>query len=289
MLKVGPNAGLKVGPEAALEPSPALSAEAFGRISKLMYDRFGIHLGPAKRHLVVSRLADLLRQRGLRTFEDYYRYVVSDPSGQELSAMADALTTNFTSFFREREHFDFLVRFVLPTLKERPKIRLWSAGCASGEEPYTLACTLLDTLGAKHPTIEILATDISTRALSTAQRGVYPEDRVGDFPMPWRRRFLLRGDGKWAGWFRFKPEVHSVIRFSYLNLNDGFSNVGMFNAIFCRNVMIYFDQAARQRLIDRLLHQLEPGGFLFSGHAESLSGVEHSLQLVEPAVYRKKA
>ncbi|HWZ29901.1 MAG TPA: protein-glutamate O-methyltransferase CheR [Bryobacteraceae bacterium] len=275
--------------DVARASSLSLPSDVYRRICDLMYQRFGIQLGPAKKHLVVARLADLLRRKGVRSFDEYYQHVVSDVSGQELSAMVDALTTNFTSFFREPEHFEYLAKQVLPGLNRRPKIRVWSAGCATGEEPHSLACCLLEAAGAIRPNIEILATDISTRALAAAQRGVYPADHFAELSGTWQKRFLLRGEGKWQGWYRFKPEVHELIRFGYLNLNEPFSNVGVFNVIFCRNVMIYFDQAARQRLVGRLLQQLEPGGYLFPGHAESLSGVEQSLQLVQPAIYRKKA
>jgi chemotaxis protein methyltransferase CheR len=275
--------------DVARASSLSLPSDVYRRICDLMYQRFGIQLGPAKKHLVIARLADLLRRKGVRSFDEYYQHVVSDSTGQELSAMVDALTTNFTSFFREPEHFEYLAKQVLPGLNRRPKIRVWSAGCATGEEPHSLACCLLEAAGAIRPSIEILATDISTRALAAAQRGVYPADHFAELSGAWQKRFLLRGEGKWHGWYRFKPEVHQLIRFGYLNLNEPFSNVGVFNVIFCRNVMIYFDQAARQRLVGRLLQQLEPGGYLFPGHAESLSGVEQSLQLVQPAIYRKKA
>jgi len=265
----------------------ALSPEAFRQICDLMYKCFGIHISPAKKHLVISRLADTLRRKHLESYEDYVRQVLADPSGHELSSMVDALTTNYTTFFREPEHFRFLAKTVIPGLKDRASVRFWSAGCATGEEPFSLACCALEALGAVRPHIEIFATDISTKALSSAERGVYPTERFSDLPLGWKRRFLLRGEGKWEGWCRFKPEVYSTVRFGYLNLNEPFSGIGVFSAIFCRNVMIYFDQDARRRLIPRLIERLEPGGYLFPGHAESLSGVDHDLQLVEPAVYRK--
>jgi chemotaxis protein methyltransferase CheR len=265
-----------------------LSADDFAKICALMYDRFGIQIGPAKKHLVAARLADTLRRKSMRSYKEFLHHVASDSTGRELSVMVDALTTNFTSFFREREHFQFLSKHVLPGLRDRAKIRFWSAGCATGEEPYSIACTLLEAFGPAHPPIEILATDISRRALAEARRGVYPAERFSDQPLAWRKRFLLRGDGKWQGWCRFKPDVHRMVRFDYLNLNDAFPQAGTFNVIFCRNVMIYFDQPARQRLIVRLAEKLESGGYFFPGHAESLSGVEHNLQLVEPAIYRKK-
>jgi chemotaxis protein methyltransferase CheR len=265
----------------------SLSPAVFEQIRSLMYTRFGIALGEGKRDLVVSRLADRLRKWGMASYEDYVRFVMREPGGRELSAMVDALTTNFTSLFREPEHFEYLEGATLKVLRTQKSIAIWSAGCATGEEPYTIACWLLDKLGTLRPQVQILATDISGRALETAKRAVYPDDTFQALPETWRSRFLLRGEGRNRGLFRFKPEVRNLVRFAYLNLNEPLHNVGLFDVIFCRNVMIYFDQAARDRLLERLSAQLKAGGHFLPGHAESLAPELHGMRRVHPAVYQK--
>ncbi len=264
-----------------------LPVAVFKQIQSLMYQRFGIALADRKRDLVVSRLADRLRQRRLRSYEEYMRVVMGDASGEELSAMVDALTTNFTSLYREPEHFDYLEKTVLPQLRGQSSISIWSAGCASGEEPYSIACWLMEKLETPRPETLILATDISGRALKAAQQGAYAEQTFRGLGPAWRRRFLLRGEGRWEGWYRFKPVVRQQVRFKYLNLNEPFSSAGMFDIIFCRNVMIYFDQPTREGLMTRLALQLRPGGYFLPGHAESLSPELHGLKRVHTAVYRK--
>ena len=201
--------------------------------------------------------------------------------------MVDALTTNDTSLYREPEHFDYLERAVLPELKAQSSLAIWSAGCATGEEPYSIACWLLEKLGPSLPKTVILATDISGRALKAARQGAYSEDRFGGLQTPWRKRFLLRGEGKRKGWYRFKPEVQSLVRFKYLNLNEPFPDLGLFDIIFCRNVMIYFDQPTRDRLLAQLANHLRKGGYFFPGHAESVAPELHGMKRVHPAVFRK--
>jgi chemotaxis protein methyltransferase CheR len=249
---------------------------------------------------VVSRLADRLRQRRLRSYEEYIELVLREKNSgdkstgdksDELCAMVDALTTNHTSFFREPEHFQYLERAVLPELRSQTSLAIWSAGCATGEEPYSIACWLTEKLLEKLPALArqttILATDISGRALQSARQGTYPEDRFGGLQAYWRKRFLLRGERARAGLYRFKPEVQSMVRFQYLNLNEPFPNFPLFDIIFCRNVMIYFDQPTRERLLARLAGQLRPGGHFLPGHAESLPPEFHGLRRAHAAVYRK--
>ena len=202
--------------------------------------------------------------------------------------MIDALATNHTSFMRETAHFDFLRQDVLPTLRDRPKAQFWSAACSTGEEPYTLAFTLGDQWGAEAwRKIHILATDISTKALAAAKSAVYPAERFSSVPPGWLRQFLLRGEGRWKGWYRVKPEIRSQLEFARLNLVESFSQHDLFPVIFCRNVMIYFDKPTQEGVVNRLAACLEPGGYLFIGHAESLTGIRHGLTYVRPAVYRK--
>lgn len=265
-----------------------LSDREFQRIRELAHRKFGLDLKQGKQQLVAARLGKKLRSGGFGSFSEYFDYVIEDDTGEALIGMIDALTTNFTSFLREPSHFDFLRERVLPGLAGRDRIDIWSAAGATGEEPYTLVFVVLDALGdgARHK-LHVLATDISTRALETARKGIYPAERFEGIPAEWRRRFLLRGEGNWQGHYRVKPEVRSQVEFRRLNLVETISHVHPFPAIFCRNVMIYFDKPTQQKVISQMAQWLEPEGYLFIGHSESLTAVEHSLEYVRPAVYRK--
>lgn len=274
--------------EAAPVQVQRLKPHEFEAIWRLAYDKFGLDLRNGKEELVAARLGKRMRQGGFDSFEEYYRYVVGDRSGEALIGMIDALATNHTSFMREAAHFEFLKQSVLPGLRERPRIELWSAACSTGEEPFTLAFTLYDQWGADaFRKVRILATDISTKALAAAKSAVYPAERFSAVPPAWLRQFLLRGEGRWKGWYRVKPEVRSQVEFARLNLVEPFSQHSLFPVIFCRNVMIYFDKATQEGVVNRLAACLEPGGYLFIGHAESLTGVRHELTYVRPAIYRK--
>jgi chemotaxis protein methyltransferase CheR len=268
----------------------ALKPREFEQIRHLAHEKFGLDLRHGKEELVAARLGKLIRTGGFGSFDEYYRYVVVDASGEALTGMIDALATNFTSFLREPKHFEFLAAAVLAGWMDRGEIRVWSAACSTGEEPYTLALTLLDTLsGASHGAIRVLATDISTRALDAARKGVYPKERFQDFPQAWLPKYLLKGEGPSTGFYRVKPEVRRLIEFRRLNLIEPFVHPQPFAAIFCRNVMIYFDTLTQTDLVERLAACLEPGGYLFVGHAESLAGARSNLEYVRPAVYRKLA
>lgn len=269
-------------------PTKRLRPAEFDAIRRLAYEKFGLDLRAGKEELVAARLGKRMREGGFDSFERYYQHVVGDASGKALIALIDALATNHTSFLREAQHFDFLRQNVLPGLRERPRIELWSAACSTGEEPYTLAFVLCEQWGADvYRKVRILATDISTKALAAAQSAVYQAERFSTVPPGWMKQFLLRGEGRWNGWYRVKPELRSRVEFLRLNLVEAFSQTNLFPVIFCRNVMIYFDKATQETLVNRLTACLEPGGYLFIGHAESLTGVKHSLTYVRPAIYRK--
>lgn len=271
----------------------ALKANEFATISDLARQQFGLELGRGKEQLVAARLGKLMRRLGFARFRDYYQHVESDRTGEALMELIDALTTNHTSFFREPAHFDFLVEQVFhqwrgPSHRPGP-VRIWSAASATGEEPYTIALTAREYLGPQSPILpRILATDISTRALEIARKGMYKADRFRGSPAPWLRKHLLRGEGRWEGWYMMRPEIRAMVEFGRVNLIEPFPDVGRFTVIFCRNVMIYFSRATQQALVNRLAACLEPGGYLFVGHAESLSGIQHGLQHVQPAIYRKR-
>lgn len=264
-----------------------LTSEQFRRVAALLYGHCGIAMRPGKEGLVRARLAKRMRKLLISDFGEYLDLAGDSPAHPEFGEMVDALTTNKTSFLRERAHFDYLRDFLLPTLHH--PVRIWSAGCSSGEEPYTLAMLLLDhnmTATARDP--QVLATDISQRMLATAQAGVYPAEIMRDVPVDWQRRYWARLDlNQPGGSVSATPLLRNVVKFASLNLMDHWPMRGPFDAIFCRNVMIYFDKQTQQRLVERFSDLLRPGGHLFVGHSESLTGTSHQLRYVQPAVYVK--
>lgn len=270
-------------------PPLTLTATEFATIATMAREEFGLELGAGKEQLVAARIGKVARKLGFRAFRDYYEYVTGDRSGEALIQLIDALTTNHTSFFRERAHFDFLVREILVTQRGRNSMWIWSAACSTGEEPYSIALTAREALGADSRALpRILATDISTRALGTACRGIYSAERFHGEPAQWLRKYLLRGEGKWEGHYRMRPEVVGMVTFDRLNLIEPMPEMGPFAVIFCRNVMIYFSRATQQQLVSKLASRLEPGGYLFVGHSEGLTGIQHDLQQIQPAIYRKR-
>lgn len=263
-------------------------------ISKLVYERFGINLTDQKRTLIVERLQKTLRSGKFSSFKDYYEHVISDGSGQALLELVDKVSTNHTYFFRENEHFAFLKNIVIPQLIEKQgdngqnKIRIWSAGCSTGEEAYTVAMILRDTLGFDFPNWEvgILATDIAVSVLDKAREGIYGESSLGYLPEKFRKRFFKPGE---SGTWSLTPEIKNMVMFRRLNLmNSEFPFKGLFDVIFCRNVMIYFDDTTRYCLVNRFYQYTEPNGYLFTGHSESLNRNKNFYSYVKPAIYQKK-
>ena len=275
-------------PTSLADPIQPLTEREFSNFSRLAYEKFGLQLKPEKYELVTARLGKKVRAAGCRSFQEYYQRVVDDRTGEALIELIDALATNFTNFLREPAHFDFLIKEVLPACSRLDRLSIWSAACSTGEEPYTIALSVLDALGrASSPKLRILATDISSKALAEARRGVYAAAKVENLAPAWLRTYFLRGEGRWEGYYRVKPEVAQRIEFRRLNLIEQASDTEFFRVIFCRNVMIYFDKPTQQKLVARLAAQLEPGGYLLIGHSESLTGVDHPLSYVRPTIYRK--
>jgi chemotaxis protein methyltransferase CheR len=275
-----------------------LKAGEFRQISELAYQRFGLDLKKGKEALVAARLGKRLRQKGIKSFAEYYRYVLADSSGEALIELIDSLTTNHTSFMREKAHFEFLARSVKEEFAGIATLEIWCAASSTGEEPYSIAMCLSEALwgrveesrGAENRRrgFRILATDISTQVLAHARRGVYLAERFEELPDAWRRAYLLRGEGECQGSYKIKPDLASHVEYQRLNLIEPFPHRRLFNVIFCRNVMMYFDKGTQQNIVGRLAKCLEPGGYLFVGHSESLTGVEHELKYVRPATYRKE-
>lgn len=278
-------------------PGEMQLAEAdYDFICRLVYEKSRISLGRDKKILVTSRLAKRLRQLKLDGYHQYCELLRSPAGGEELRNLIDRISTNHTHFFRETKHFDFLREKLLPQWQADPRsrgsvFRVWSAASSTGEEPYTIAIHLAENLGpAEAGAWEIEATDISTRVLDIARKGVYDADRLSSMSHDLVRRHFQKGMGEWEGQFRIKNDLRGRVQFHHLNLLEPpYPFTQPFQVIFCRNVMIYFDRPTQEALVSHLAEKLVPGGYLFVGHSESLSGIKHSLKLVQPAVYLKTA
>lgn len=270
-----------------------LTEGEFQKISRLVYDQCGIHLGEGKKELVKARLGKRIRNGQFNSFRDYYQHIVNDQTGEELVYLLDSISTNFTFFFRETKHFDYLRLELLPELirKKRTngnRLRFWSAGCSTGEEPYSIAITLLEAI--ENPLlwdISILATDLSSKVLKTAESGIFHKERIHAIPSHLIKKYFLRGDGKWQDHVKVKDTVQHLVRFKRLNLKEPFEFKEGFDCIFCRNVMIYFDKKTQADLIVKFYECLGEEGVLIIGHSESLTGIPHPFRYIRPAIYRK--
>ncbi len=273
-----------------------LSQRDFGRLSAFVHEHCGIKLPPSKKTMLEARLRRRLRALEMTSYDEYCDYLFGR-GGQdgEVARMIDLVTTNKTDFFREPAHFDFLVRTCLPELCEAGrggtwrKLCVWSAGCSTGEEPYTLA-RVLSAFAGSRPGLRfsVVATDISTRVLEKAALGIYEEDRIAPVPPDMKRKYLLKSKDRSRGLVRVAPAVRSLVSFRRLNLMDeDFGLREPMDIIFCRNVIIYFDKATQEALVNRLARQLTPGGYLFLGHSETLCGMDAPLAQMAPTVYRK--
>jgi chemotaxis protein methyltransferase CheR len=252
-------------------------------IQQLAFSTFGLDLRSGKEELITARISKVMRKQSLATLSDYYNYVIADSSGVALAEMIDALTTNYTSFFRENAHFELLRNVIIPARTNN--IRIWSSACSSGEEPYSIAFCLRDA-GLDTGSAEVIASDISRKVLSEATAAVYKGDDLLVISQEDRRRYFLAGVGENSGRFKVKPEIRRMVHFVLQNLIEPLNIKGHFDVIFCRNVMIYFNKQTQQQVVRSLQHKLKPGGYLLIGHSETLNGVGHALQYVSPAVYR---
>lgn len=275
-------------------PVAAISDREFQDFQALIYREAGIHLSPIKKALLTGRLARRMRELNMLRFQDYYAHITGDRSGDELVILLDAITTNETHFFREPRQFDFLEGVACPRWRQQAaaglrqrRLRLWSAACSTGEEPYSLSMSLLTQFPAEEGwQVDILASDLSTKVLDRARAGVWPLKRADDIPPALLRRFMLRGTGLQEGKMKAGAEVRAPLSFQRINLNDeAYPLRPGLDAVFCRNVLIYFDNASRGRVINRLLDLLAPDGLLFLGHAESLTGLNDRVRALAPAVY----
>jgi chemotaxis protein methyltransferase CheR len=255
----------------------------FEQIRQLAWRTFGLDLKPGKEEMVAARLGRVLREGGFHSYRDYHRHVLADSTGHALAAMIDALATNHTAFLREPAHFDFFRDQVVPQIADgNPEI--WCAACSTGEEVWTLAFLMNDALPSGQ--FRISATDISNKALQIARRAIYPAERCAGLPANWLKRYMV-AMGTTPQSYQVSAEIRRQVSFQRVNLLDRVPWRKRFPAIFCRNVMIYFDQATQEHVVIQLSECLEPGGYLFVGHAESLTRIANSLEYVRPAIYRK--
>jgi chemotaxis protein methyltransferase CheR len=263
-----------------------ITEQEFHQLRRLLYQTAGISLAESKKLLVVGRLNKRLHSHGYDSFTPYLRRIVAGDES-ELRVMIDLLTTNETSFFRESKHFDLLREQVLARPDRQPPISVWSAACSSGEEPYTIAMVLMNSLGPSVPW-DITATDISTRILDRAQTAHYAMERAQNIPADYLRKYCLKGVRSQEGTFLIAPELRERVRFRHLNLTQPLPNeIGSFDYVFLRNVMIYFDLETKKKVVSAILPKLRKGGYFFVGHSESLNGVNNQLAPVSPSVYRK--
>jgi chemotaxis protein methyltransferase CheR len=262
-----------------------MEAALFDRFRDIAYNRAGIHLREGKESLVAARVAKRQRALGLHSDGAYLRFLEEDESGDELVQFLDAISTNFTSFYRESDHFDLFGAELRRWIEAgQRRIRIWCAASSSGEEPYTLAITALEALNDRPLDVRILATDISTRVLQHAQAGRYEAKRLEPVSRDRLRRYFVRSKGEEL--YEVAPPLRALLTFKRLNLaKPPWPMRGPLDAIFCRNVMMYFDQTVRQRLVTEATRLLRPGGLFFVGHAETLSGLSTDLVARHPSVY----
>jgi len=272
-----------------------LTDHDFQRLSAFVYKKAGINLHDGKKELLRARLSKYLRNTNFSSIKEFYEALLSDKTGEYTVPFLDCISTNLTYFFREAQHFDFLRETIIPSFLEKgsgpngsTRLDIWSAGCSSGEEPYSIAITLLEGIPQrKKSSIHILATDISTRMLSEAARGIYPGEKLRAIPTDVKRRYFKRGRNKWEGYFKVKPVLQQIISFKRFNLMEPFPSSFSFDVIFYRNVMIYFDKQVQEKVVNKFWRAIKPGGYLFIGHSESLTGINHPFKYVKPSTYQK--
>jgi chemotaxis protein methyltransferase CheR len=263
----------------------AITDGEFARFQRWIYDAAGIHLPIAKKTLVESRLARRLKARSLASYGDYFKVLAAGADRLELQTAIDLITTNETYFFREPKHFEFLRRYIRTEDSPGRQWRIWSAASSSGEEAYSIAMTLADALNADR--WEVMGSDISTRVLESARRGLYPIARMDDFPVEYLKRFCLKGSGPEDGKLLIDRKLRNRVHFTQVNLNQPLPQLGTFDVIFLRNVLIYFETETKRQVIARVCERLATDGYFIVSHSESLHGLAPHLRQQSPSIYRK--
>lgn len=260
-----------------------LRPDVFRQFSQLIYDIAGISMSEAKIPLVSGRLYKRLRHLQLSSYGDYFALLKTDEA--ELQMAVDLLTTNETHFFREPRHFDFLRDVILPGYKNQRSFRCWSAASSTGQEAYSIAMVLSQELGMTD--WQVFGSDISSKVLNVASTGVYPLELAEEIPPQFLKNYCLKGTGSQSNKLKIAPELMAKVQFSMVNLNENLPDTGLFDVIFLRNVLIYFQPETKKAVVQRLFHKLKPGGFFIVGHSETLYGMFSDLPSVAPSVYRK--
>ena len=266
--------------------------EACQYIARIIYDRCRIRLHEGKDSLIKARLGKLMRKRGINSLPEYCDFLQTQADEEEMTKVVDSLTTNFTNFLREEDHFKFLVGEALPALlpKGKKDFHIWSAASSSGEEAYSMGIYLSEYYPAASGwNWQVLASDISTKVLDAARLAVYSNDRLEAVPREWLRKYFDKGVGKWEGRCRVKPSITERVTFKQVNLIERYNHPRPFEVIFCRNVMIYFDRATQQQLVQQLCRFLVPHGYLITGHSESLNGLSIPLRCLRPSIYQRSS
>lgn len=277
--------------------SMSLSDREFKMFRELIFEKSGINLHDGKKELLRTRLGSRIRVKELSSFKDYYDLIKKDKTDNELMGLLDAISTNLTSFFREINHFHFLEKNIIPEILARggesnnKVLRCWSAGCSSGEEPYTIVLSLLENSEVSGSWgIKMLATDISVEMLEKATRAVYAEEKIETVPKSMIRKYFVKGTKDKEGLYRVRQEISELVQFKRFNLmTKDFPFKHKFDFIFCRNVMIYFDKPTQEVLIAKFYDALAKGGYLLIGHSESLTGIQHQFKYMLPTIYKKSA
>jgi chemotaxis protein methyltransferase CheR len=268
-----------------------ISDREFKHLQQLVYREAGINLTDAKKCLVQTRVGKLMRKNNIDGYDALFAMLENDASGNVLVALLDAISTNHTFFFREDAHFKYLADHIVPWLlahKKHMPIRIWSAACSSGEEPYSIAISMMEALENKnHSGFEILASDLSTKVLDQAAKGIYPYEMIEKIPIELKRKYFQRSKNSAAPFVRVKEEVRRCIRFKRHNLLYPITDEKPFDVIFCRNVMIYFDIETKTKVVNTLYNMVEPQGWFITGHSESLSMIKHPFRMIQPTIYRK--
>lgn len=264
----------------------------FAQVRELLYSKFGINLSDQKRALVIGRLRKILVQKGLSSFSEFLHLVENDSTGVEMQTLIDKMSTNHTFFFRENQHFEYFASHILPDITEKLKkagsndLRIWCAASSTGEEPYSIMMTMMEFLKGSYSqwNAGLLATDISSQVIAIAKAGIYPTERVTNIPDHLKKKYLkYKGNDTWE----ILPHVRQEVLFRLLNLMNPFPFKKQFHVIFCRNVMIYFDNPTRTQLVKKLYQNIAPGGYLLVGHSESIRTLDCPFEYIQPAIFRK--
>ncbi|ALO34085.1 hypothetical protein CMT41_04595 [Colwellia sp. MT41] len=260
------------------------SEEIFTLFQRLVYDKLGIHLAKQKRMMLGHRLLKRVKHIQVDNFSAYFRFITNPDNSHELEVALELMTTNETFFFREEKHFDYMSNIILPRINANQYYKVWSAACSTGEEPYSIAMLLNEHCSTPW---SVVASDVNKSVLAHARKGIYINDRTKLLPKEYRQTYCVKGTDEFEGYMRVKPELRKQLHFFSFNLLDNMSALGKFDLIFIRNVMIYFDDKTRQNIINGLQQCLNEEGYLFIGHSETLHGLEHSFELIKPAIYQK--